>query len=226
MGNIIEDKYYGKTRLIEDQFVLDFLWNTYGKNTYDVLEVGSGLGRFAMKLKELPHSTICCIEKNSDLGKITQDAGLHTLVGDLNDIRLEDNSFDIIHCSHVIEHLGYPQIAETLDSFYRMLKPNGYMIIRSPLISHKFYFDLDHIRPYPPQSILAYFNNMEQQRKSANKIKLEKVRFRRQAVIPFPYAMDGVKHQINRFMMFLWITIRFPQCSPNGYTLILKKWNI
>ena len=46
----IEDKYYRKTRWMEDRFVLDFLRNTNGDSTYDVLEVGSGLGRFAMKL--------------------------------------------------------------------------------------------------------------------------------------------------------------------------------
>lgn len=222
----IEDKYYRKTRWMEDRFVLDFLRSTNGDSTYDVLEVGSGLGRFAMKLKEQTRSTVCCIEKNADLGKNTLHAGIRTLVGDLNDIKLEDNSFDVIHCSHVIEHLGYPQIADTLDSFYKILKPNGYMILRSPLASPKFYFDLDHIRPYPPQAILAYFFNMEQQRKSANKIRLEKIRFRRQAWIPFPYAMGGLRYQINRLMMCLWTTFRFPQCSPNGYTLILKKWDI
>lgn len=222
MGKV-EDKYYRKTRQVEDSYVLDFLQKTYGDRAYGILEVGSGLGRFALKLRERPNSTVCCIEKNPNLGKITQDAGMYTHIGDLNEIELDDNSFDVIHCSHVIEHLGYPQIVETLDRFYNMLKPNGYMIIRSPLLSDKFYFDIDHIRPYPPLAILAYFSNMEQQRKSDNKIELIKVRFRRQAFVPFPYAISGCKLMINRIMMFLWTSIRFPQCRPNGYTLILKK---
>lgn len=221
----IEDKYYRKTRQVEDRFVLDFLQKEYGETVCDILEVGSGLGRFAMKLKEQTSSRICCIEKNPDLGKVTQACDIRTIVGDLTDIKFEDESFDVIHCSHVIEHLPYPQIADTLDIFFKILKPNGYIIIRSPLLSDKFYFDLDHIRPYPPQSILSYFSNSEQQRKSKNKIKVEKIRYRRQARIPFPYAINGFRLMINRTMMFLWTVIRFPQSLPNGYTLILKKWN-
>lgn len=221
----VEDKYYRKTRQVEDSFVLDFLQKEFGENAYDILEVGSGLGRFALKLKERTCSRICCVEKNPDLGKITQDMGIYTFVGDLIDIKFEDEAFDVIHCSHVIEHLPYPQIADTLDTFFKILKPNGYMIIRSPLLCDKFYFDLDHIRPYPPQSILSYFSNREQQRKSKNEIKLKEIRYRRQARIPFPYAIDGYRILMNRVMMFLWTAIRFPQSTPNGYTLILKKWN-
>ena len=216
---------YKKTRQVEDRFVLDFLQKEYGENVYDILEVGSGLGRFAIKLKERTCSRICCVEKNPDLGKMTLDKGISTFVGDLTDIKFDDETFDVIHCSHVIEHLPYPQIADTLDLFFKMLKPNGFIIIRSPLLSDKFYFDLDHIRPYPPQSILSYFSNSEQQRKSKNKIKIETIRYRRQAKIPFPYAIDGFRLMVNRLMMFLWTEICFPQSSPNGFTLILKKWN-
>ena len=62
----IEDKYYRKTRQVEDRFVLDFLQKEYGETVCDILEVGSGLGRFAMKLKEQTSSRICCIEKNPE----------------------------------------------------------------------------------------------------------------------------------------------------------------
>lgn len=222
----IEDNYYRKTRDVEDKYVIDFLQDTYGDCAYNLLEVGSGMGRFAMKIKEQTNATISCVEKNAELGNITLEAGICTYIVDITEIKLDDNNFDVIHCSHLIEHLGFPQIVDTLDSLYKMLKPNGYLILRSPLPSNKFYFDIDHVRPYPPQAIMAYFNNKEQQRKSANPIDFKQLRLRKQAWIPFPYAISGLKYQINRLMMFLWTYVRFPQSSPNGYTLILKKYGI
>lgn len=51
-------------------------------------------------------------------------------VMDANSLEFEDNQFDIVICSEVIEHLENPDIA--LGKIYRVLKKNGLAIITTP----------------------------------------------------------------------------------------------
>ncbi len=62
------------------------------------------------------------------------------IVSDITDIPEADESFDAIMCIEVFEHLPDPLAA--LDEFYRLLKPNGYLIITAPFAS------FTHFAPY------------------------------------------------------------------------------
>ena len=42
---------------------------------------------------------------------------------DITDIRYPDNTFDVIYCSHVLEHVQDDRKA--MAEFYRVLKPGG-----------------------------------------------------------------------------------------------------
>lgn len=59
----------------------------------------------------------------------------------------EDNTFDLVYCSHVLEHLNEP--VKVLEEIWRILKPNGKLILKVPHFScrtaygnpeHKHYF--------------------------------------------------------------------------------------
>ena len=56
---------------------------------------------------------------------------------DITDIQYADNSFDIIYCSHVLEHV--PQDTVALAELHRVLKPGGWAILQVPI---EGYFDL------------------------------------------------------------------------------------
>jgi SAM-dependent methyltransferase len=59
----------------------------------------------------------------------------------------KDNSVDEIHCYHVLEHLH--NTLQTLEEFYRILKPNGILNIRVPHFSSMGAFsDIAHVRPF------------------------------------------------------------------------------
>jgi SAM-dependent methyltransferase len=62
------------------------------------------------------------------------------LICDIAKIPEEDNSFDVILCSEVFEHLPDPILA--LDEFARLLKPGGLLIITAPFASFV------HFAPY------------------------------------------------------------------------------
>ena len=50
---------------------------------------------------------------------------------DVQDIPLPDNSFDVIFCNHIMEHVDSD--LKALQELYRVLKPGGWGIIQSPV---------------------------------------------------------------------------------------------
>lgn len=208
----------------EDEPVLRFLRSLPQDKEYSYLEAGSGLGRFASLLyASWKNSSIDCLEINPQLVEMTARQGLRSTVASLTSIPFQDQHFDVIHCSHVVEHFAYPGITTVLDEPMRVLKPNVYFIIRTPLAHPKFYTDIDHVRPYPPESILHYFRNAQQQKISPYKIS-EIYRWYRRVWLGI-YCFPDVKlvFYMNFLLKAMWAYLKFPISKPNGYVLILKK---
>jgi hypothetical protein len=58
--------------------------------------------------------------------------GVDYLMNVENMYHFNDNSFDCFICSHVLEHVNYPD--QALKELYRILKPGGFGIIMAPII--------------------------------------------------------------------------------------------
>jgi Methyltransferase domain len=83
---------------------------------------------------------------------------------DICNIDFPDNSFDIIFCSHVLEHV--PDDQKAMREFARTLKPNGWAVIMIPVNCEKTFedwsitdkaqrdlvFGIDHVRGYGPDA--------------------------------------------------------------------------
>jgi len=82
-------------------------------------------------------------------------------IQDLRDLTFEDNKFDLIWASHVLEHIKEDNLA--LSEIYRVLKPNGYVVLQVPTWGEntieeipgmdkkdreKLFFQSDHVRLY------------------------------------------------------------------------------
>jgi len=85
---------------------------------------------------------------------------------DITDIPFENQTFDIVCCSHVLEHV--PDDKKALREFYRILKDNGWSILLVPVNVNKTIEDpsitdpeererlfgqSDHVRKYGPDFI-------------------------------------------------------------------------
>jgi len=85
---------------------------------------------------------------------------------DITNIDYPAESFDVIYCSHVLEHV--PDDKKALREFYRVLKSDGFAILIVPLSAGKTFEDLtirdanerlkkfgheDHVRSYGPDFI-------------------------------------------------------------------------
>jgi predicted SAM-dependent methyltransferase len=54
------------------------------------------------------------------------------VVCDARDLPFEDNSFDHVYASHIIEHFSHKETQNVLDEWIRVLKENGILEIRCP----------------------------------------------------------------------------------------------
>lgn len=82
---------------------------------------------------------------------------------DITDIRHPDSSFDVIYCSHVLEHV--PDDRRAMREFFRVLKPGGWAILLVPMSNEptlenpdvtdpqereRLFGQCDHVRRYGP----------------------------------------------------------------------------
>ena len=85
---------------------------------------------------------------------------------DITDIDYNDESFDVIYCSHVLEHIQNDRKA--MRELHRVLKPNGWAVLNVPITAEKTFEDpsvvdpeerlkkfgqKDHVRRYGPDYI-------------------------------------------------------------------------
>ncbi len=64
---------------------------------------------------------------------------------DITDIQYNDESFDVIYCSHVLEHVQNDKKA--MREFNRVLKSNGWAILLVPVNADKTYEDPSIVDP-------------------------------------------------------------------------------
>ena len=134
--------------------IFDQLAWSYLCDCKEIIDVACGSGRF---IAIDPHK-IQGIDNNSRAVAFCKDRGYNVIKGDALDLPYEDESFEGVHCSHLIEHL-YPEDAwKLIKELTRILKPKGILCLRAPLMSRHFYNDISHIRPYPPQALMEYLS--------------------------------------------------------------------
>jgi len=64
---------------------------------------------------------------------------------DITGIRYPDESFDVIYCSHVLEHV--PDDRRAMREFHRVLKPSGWAILLVPITLDRTFEDPTIVRP-------------------------------------------------------------------------------
>lgn len=222
----------------EDLPVIEYLESLEKNKIFDFLEVGSGLCRFVDKIRVLyPNLRITCLEINENLANLAKNKNYEVINKDILDSSLPEERYDIVHCSHVLEHFGHPEVTRVIDELLRITKKGGVCIIRSPLMWEEFYFDIDHVRPYPPEAILRYLESDQQQKKGRNEVEVLNTWYRTRAKqyhlidkgsiwSPFKILREFINKRIlciNRKMKASWKRYRFPASKSTGYVMIMKK---
>ncbi len=82
---------------------------------------------FYRKFSQLPNIEYYPIDKYPE----EYGYGRKTIRMDVTDLKFVDNTFDVIICNHVLEHV--PNDRKALTEMHRVLKPGGWSILNSPV---------------------------------------------------------------------------------------------
>ncbi|MEM7031235.1 MAG: class I SAM-dependent methyltransferase [Chloroflexota bacterium] len=94
-----------------------------------VLDVGAGTGRYRPLFNH-------CEYKAQDFGQEPGTIGIYTPLdyeSDITNIPVDDQSFDVVICTEVLEHVPEPILA--LKEIARILRPGGKLLLTAPLMS-------------------------------------------------------------------------------------------
>jgi SAM-dependent methyltransferase len=93
-----------------------------------VYEAGGGSTSF-LPLNVLRRAHITVVDIDEDQIR-NNDYAQEAILGDIQTYRFAPDSFDLVICYNVIEHV--PDVEAALDGFCRSLKPNGMILIGAP----------------------------------------------------------------------------------------------
>ena len=199
----------------------------YIKDTSKVLDIGAGNGAFA---KYYNRNDFYLFDGNLQTIDGLKENFPNVKHGILPILPYENTFFDVIHCSHVVEHLDANVLYQSLTEMDRCLKRGGVIVISAPLIWEGFYDDLSHVRPYPP----AVFKNYLCSKISSNRTRdiisdaytMVKVIYRfNEKKLP-----ESIHFHSNRFWYYVIMVImkllkklQIKFYDKTGYTIILQK---
>jgi len=123
------DHYFNKTYDSKERFIS--YWHQINEivrlEPNSILEIGIGSGFVSKYLKE----------RGINITTLDFDPSLNPdRVGSVLDIPFEDNSFDVVACYEVLEHLPYENFTEALSEIFRVSK--SYAILSLPDVNRVY----------------------------------------------------------------------------------------
>jgi ubiquinone/menaquinone biosynthesis C-methylase UbiE len=126
----------------------------YFNECQTILDVGCGTGTFL----EIDPNRIIGIDINPDNVSYCCKKGLQAQVGNALNIPFEDNSFDGVYCSHVMQVFSPNEAAQLIRELSRVARPDGIVVLVTLNWFKRFYRHPENTRAYPPDAIWRYFS--------------------------------------------------------------------
>ena len=149
---IIEPRNVSKSK----QDLIDVMTNSdtklIGLENKRILEFGSGRGEFSVLLAKLGGRVIG-IDIGSDLIELSKlvaelnNVKCDFVVGSIDKLPFEDNSFDFVVGNGILHHLPKQGVLDSLNEAYRVLKPDGIALFTEPIENSKFFNFLQNLLP-------------------------------------------------------------------------------
>lgn len=119
-----------------DDFIVPYLEENSPKDRkVRILDVGSGEGNLKYFFEDLSDIEFTGIEISENRQEMCRKLGYEIISFDIEKEKFpfEDNHFDVVVASHVIEHLYHPKVA--LKEIQRVTKKDGMVVIGVPMHS-------------------------------------------------------------------------------------------
>ncbi|KJH71326.1 class I SAM-dependent methyltransferase [Aliterella atlantica] len=126
---------FARLKLLEDAFdaqtqqIIQSLGVAAG---WKCLELGPGAGSILAWLSDLVGSSgqVVGVDKNTAFIESISAPQISKIAGDILDVELEDNSFDLIHARYVLVHIV--ESVKVIDKLIKLLKPGGLLVLEEP----------------------------------------------------------------------------------------------
>jgi SAM-dependent methyltransferase len=132
---------YGKG--FRTETAISFLQQTLNlEAVQQCLDIGANRGSFVLRLQEIaPQAEITAIEPDRHVVEgYAGNPGIHLIVGRIEGVELPRQRFDLVYCSHTLEHLRSPR--ETLKKIAQALAPGGTLFLEVPHLHYLHREDL------------------------------------------------------------------------------------
>lgn len=219
---MIDSKYITHRREPFFQIALDYI-----EPESTVLDIGAGDGFFS---KFCGRNDFCLYDGNLRTVEELRSKFPNVIFGRLPDLPFENQSFDLIHSSHVIEHLEPRELYESLVQMDRVLKTGGYLVVSTPLIWDGFYNDLSHVRPYTPRIFEKYLCGDVSTNGTrdiiSNSYEIVKTVYRYNSVENFVLFNHSRNSFLTRFihsLLYRSFAKGLEVLQRSGYTIVLRK---
>lgn len=199
----------------------------YIKEHSKVLDIGCGHAAFA---EYFDRTDFYLFDGNESTIKDLKPLYNNVFHGFLPKLPFDDSQFDVIHCSHVVEHLDAETLYQSINEMNRCLKPGGVLVISAPLMWSGFYNDLSHLRPYPPNVFKNYLCSNNQTNRTREVIKetysVDILIYRFRQIQPL-YTMYFNGPRVFAWILKAWFKVinklGYKSYEKTGFTLVLKK---
>lgn len=203
----------------------------YYQSGSPILDIGAGVGGFA---DLIGNKDIYLIEGNPQTATFLKKKYANVFNLSLpKSFPFEDNFFNLIHCSHLIEHLQPHELYHLFKELDRCLHPQGHIVISTPLLWEDFYDDLSHIKPYSPRVLYNYFCSSTEEGGAqrtrsgvASGYKIVNLTYRYR-IVPIPYFSISYQRRWAQRLLYnisnALRAIKFGTYERTGYTIVMKK---
>jgi SAM-dependent methyltransferase len=147
-----------------------------------VLDVGCGYGRNLRPLQAAGFE-VMGVDANPEVVKANEAAGLPCVTS--AQLAGMQDAYDVILMSHVIEHFTPLDLVPFMDGYLDRLRPDGRLVIATPVLTRYFYDDFDHVKPYHPIGLMMVFGGDRAQIRyyARNQLVLEDIWMRRSPLL-------------------------------------------
>lgn len=194
------------------------------KDKQNVLDIGCGKGHFLALLKK-HGKNVRGVDNDAELIKYAMDKGIPAIICDAFDfLKNEKAKYDGIFCSHLIEHLSTDDVIRLFEYCYRLLEPEGVIVVAAPNPAclytqlYEFWRDPTHIRMYNKELIAFLLSNAGFQVTASGENEFHKiysgVDFRNKNRSLFGKALRRLRRAINKkngFIDIIMEQFNFPE---------------
>jgi len=126
------DRAIGQIAQSKIRFFAETNWPVNGLATENILEVGSGAGRFSQVVLEHTKADLYSIDYSSAVEANYRNNGHHgerlkLFQASLYELPFTENSFDKVFCFGVLQHT--PDVEKSVAALTKMVKPGGELVV-------------------------------------------------------------------------------------------------